>query len=197
MILFKDQKVAFLFPPKTGSTTALEYLLHCKDAVSIGHKHTAVKQALRTEPNLRDYTVYAFLRNPAEWLISGLLMFREHYYINNFVKALERDDVFDSKDFAEVYYIRHKNLHPLNTLAPQIKYFNGDLNVIALDFDNYESELRRATQGLGLDDVAIGWENKGVHDSKKAMAKKVISLVKSEFADDCALWQERFGKVLC
>ena len=197
MVLFKERKVAFLLPPKTGSTTVYRFLKHSKDAIYLWDKHIKPKYALQSEPSLHEYTVYSFLRNPAERFISGLVMFKEHSFASNLLRALERDDVVDYKDFIEINYTRVRHKYHGDLLLPQAKYFNGGLSVTALDFDNYDAELRRATQSLGLDDVEIGWENEGVHDGKKEMAKKITSFIKTEYAEDCALWQERLGKVLC
>lgn len=196
MVLFREHKVAFLLPPKTGSTTLYCFLKHSKGAVLLGDRHTVPKYALELEPSLCEYTVYSFLRNPAERFISGLVMFKEHAFASNLLRALKRDDVADYKDFIEINYTRVRHKYYGDLLSSQAKYFNGGLSVTALDFDNYDAELRRATQGLGLDDVEIGWENEGVHDGKKEMAKKITSFIKTEYAEDCALWQERFGKVL-
>lgn len=197
MVLFKDHKVAFLFPPKTGSTTAFDFLKKSKHATILDGHHVQPQHALKLEPNLHEYTVYSFLRNPAERFISALLMLRDRYFIENFINALLRDDVTDCKNFVDIYYCQNKHKLPGVLFYSQAKYFCGGLNVNALDFDNYEAELRRVTRGFELDDIEIGLENESIHDGKKAMAKKVISFVKNEYAEDCALWQERLGKVLC
>jgi hypothetical protein len=194
MVIFKDHKVAFLFPPKTGSTTAAKFLMNSKDAVVFDDRHATPIRAIKLEPNLSEYKVYSFLRNPAERFISGVLMFKEYKYTQQLMKIFSRDDIADYKDFIEVYYERHKNQNFANLLYPQATYFNTDLEVIALDFDNYGPELRKATVGLGLDDFPIGWENKGAYDGKKEMAEKVISYVKTKYAEDCELWFQKFGR---
>ncbi len=121
-------------------------------------------------------------------------MFREYVYNDHLIRVLSRDDIVDYKDFIDVYYKRHNRSYFAGLLSPQVEYFNGNLEVVALDFDNYESELRKATSGLGLDDFPIGWENKGAYDGKKEMAKKVVSYVKTKYAEDCELWFQKFGR---
>lgn len=194
MILIKEHKIAFLLPAKTGTTTLTKFFKNAKNAVVFESVHLLPDKALEIEPKLREYTVYSFLRNPAERFISGLLMFKEHYFIDNLINAFLKDGIADYKNFIDVNYTRNKYKLIESLFYPQARYFNGGLNVVALDFDNYEVELRRVTQGLGLDDVEIGWENESAHDSKKAMAKKVVSFVKTEYAEDCALWEAKFGR---
>ena len=194
MVVFKDHKIAFLFPPKTGSTTAAKFLMNSKDAVAFDDRHATPKKAIGLEPNLNEYQVYSFLRNPAERFISGVLMFKEYKYTQQLIKVFSRDDIADYKDFIEIYYERHKDTYFAGLLLPQARYFNGDFEVTALEFDNYESELRKATAGLGLDGFAIGWENKGAYGGKKEMAKKVVSYVKTKYAEDCELWFQKFGR---
>ncbi len=195
MVLFKDQKVAFLLPPKTGTTTAVKFFRNSKEATIFEGIHLQPEIALEKAPEIVDYKIYCFLRNPVDRFISGLLMFQEHQFIKNLLNVLSKDSVTDCKDFIDVYYLKNKSKVPKIIFCPQHIYFSG-LNVTALDFDNYESELRKATVGLGLDNFSIGWENEGLHDKKKEMAKKIVSFVKVEYAKDCELWFQKFGRSL-
>lgn len=181
-------------PAKTGSTTAVKFLSNSKYATVFEATHARPLDALKLAPDLNDYKIYCFLRNPAERFISSLMMDADKFYfLKNFLKALSRPDVTDCKDFVEVYYLRNKNFLTSAFFVPQCEYFKH-LNVTALDFENYESELRRVTQGLDLDHVDVGLENQGAYADKKAMAKKVVSFVKTEYAEDCALWEAKFGR---
>ncbi len=194
MVLFRESKIAFLMPAKTGSTTAVSFLYNSKQATVFDATHARPLDALKLAPDLAECKVYCFLRNPAERFISSLIMDADkHYFAKNFLNALSRENVTDCKDFVDVYYVRNKAYFGNAFFIPQSQYFEH-LNVTALDFDNYEAELRKATEGLGLDSFSIGWENKGAHDKKKEMAKKVVSFVKKEYAQDCALWEEKFGR---
>jgi hypothetical protein len=195
MVLFKDKKVAFLLPPKTGTTTAVKFFRNSNQATIFEGIHLEASVAVKQAPEIVDYKIYCFLRNPAERFISGLLMLKEHYFINNFLNALSKESVTDCKDFVDVYFLRNRNKIPSIIFCPQHIYFDG-LNVTALDFDDYEAELKSATKDLGLDDFSIVWENEGTHEKKKELAKKVVSFVKKEYPKDCELWLQKFGKSL-
>lgn len=193
MILFKPNRVAFAFPAKTGSTTADHFLRNAANATRLPNRHEIPKDLLKKFPGLSEYQIYAFLRNPLHNFISKVNFIRK---ADGFKDMLVRNSV--SKTADELTYDDFVDLYSLIKLEPlqyitnsQSVYFQV-LNVEALDFDNYEAELRRATQGLGLDEFPI--QHLNATTDTGVVTQKVIDFVKAEYADDCQLWFEKFGR---
>lgn len=193
MILFKPNKVAFAFPARTGSTTASDFLSNAPNATRIVGTHELPENILKRFPGLSEYQIYAFLRNPLHNFISKINFIRK---AGGFKNILVSNNINKTAD--ELTYDDFVDLYPLIKLQPlrfitnsQSAYFQV-LNVEALDFDNYEAELRRATQGLGLDEFPIQHLNASTDTG--VVTQKVIDFVKAEYADDCQLWFEKFGR---
>ena len=178
MILFKDKKVAFALPPRTGSTTAKEFLFKSKNCVQLPNRHEPPKIFIKKYPTLADYKIYSFLRNPLERFVSGV-----HFVNKDTNLDMSCDEFIDNK-FAK--------LSSFIVFKKQAEWFEG-VNVEALNFDNYETELRRVTDGLGLDAHSIEWLNKSEGDPLE-ITDKVRNFVREYYAADYALAKERLGK---
>jgi hypothetical protein len=177
VILFKQKKIGFVFPPRTGSSTAESFLLKAQGYVKLPKRHQLILD-LKNPSVLTDYKIYSFLRNPIDRTVSCIKAFKPIFNCNTF------DEFIDNFD---------ANIKPDNVVfMPQSKWFEG-ANVIALDFDNYESELRKATEGLGLEEIPIVHRNQSVV-TDEPVTEKVINFVKSRYAEDYALIKDRLGK---
>ena len=176
MILFKNEKIAFALPPKTGTTTAKVFLFNSKKCVELMDRHTLPTSVFEFYPDIAAYKIYCFLRNPITKFLSAVA----------WVKGISKDPDITTRSYE--YLI---NKHEL-VFRPQSVYFKK-LNVTALDFDNYEIELRRATEGLGLEDFPIVHANKAPveHDP---VNDELVSLVRQRYVEDYALAKDRLGK---
>lgn len=209
MFLFDEQKVVFLLPPKVGSSTAENFLCKSKKPFIKFDRHTTLKDAVAKYPRIADYKINCFLRNPVDKFMSSVAMLRIKAWPSSFgikkrdlmlaaelekvgktfngVENMSFEDYVDAFSFVKVNYpmILWKQLN-------WIKFGNVTANI--LDFDNYESSLREATQGLGLEDASFEIVNKTPDQYKGVATDKIINFVKTEYADDCALWYETFGR---
>lgn len=177
MIFFKQHKVCFVFPPKTGTTTAETFLLKAAGYTRLQHRHH-LPSSLKDPAVLNEYKVYSFLRNPLERTVSCLKSYMHSFPYSNY------EDFIDNFD---------KHIKPDNLFfLPQAAWFKS-ANVIALDFDNYESEIRKATVGLGLDDVPVIPLNESP-EINAPITQKVIDFARTKYAEDYALIKDRLGK---
>lgn len=177
MILFKQKKIGFVFPPKTGSSTAESFLLNANGYVRLPKRHFLISD-LNNPSVLSDYKIYSFLRNPLDRTISCIKSFKPILNYNTF------DEFVDGFDL----HIKPDNL----IFMPQARWFEG-ANVIALDFNNYESELRRASEGLGLEGFLVPQLNQSVK-TEEPITQKVIDFARTKYAEDYALIKDRLGK---
>lgn len=177
MIFFKQHKVCFAFPPKTGTSTAEAFLLKASGYTRLQYRHH-LPFSLKDKSVLDGYKVYSFLRNPLDRTVSCFKSYMALFsyssydeFINNFDKHIKPDNLI---------------------FLPQAAWFKG-ADVIALDFDNYEVQIRKATAGLGLDDVPVIALNQSPK-TDALVTEKVVDFVKTKYAEDCALWKAKFGK---
>lgn len=177
MIFFKQHKVCFAFPPKTGTSTAEAFLLKASGCTRLQHRHH-LPSSLKDTAVLNEYKIYSFLRNPLDRTVSCFKSYMRAFSYSNY------DEFIDNFD----KHIKSDNL----VFLPQAAWFKS-ANVIALDFDSYESEIRKATVGLGLDDVPVIALNQSPK-TDALVTEKVVNFVKTKYAEDCALWKARFGK---
>jgi hypothetical protein len=193
MFIFEEQKIAFVFPPRTGSTTAVEFLASSKlKFVQHSYRHVLPEDAFSTYPHLKAFKVYGFFRHPAEVFTSVLLSQNPSHLsvskISNLIEKNVKDGYFE---FMEVYFKRNKDLIFNDMTMCQHKYYRH-FGVIPLDFRNFESELRRVTSNLDLNAVKIGLLNVTENDKKARFADWLTPFVAKEYPDDFALWQEKF-----
>jgi hypothetical protein len=198
VVLFEDKKVAFLLPAKTGSTTVLNYLKHSSLQKTITEeRHLYLSEALDQFPQIKEYKVYCFVRNPAKRFASFLMMQLDKQPIKNLINVFKKDIKQGYFDFMGAYFLNNRYSYNYRLSAPQVNYF-GEANVIALDFDDFDAELKKATQDLGIGPAEIkhsgrrDYESEGV--DKQKLVDWVMPFVKVEYADDCRLWEERFGR---
>jgi hypothetical protein len=200
VILFEDKKVAFLFPAKTGSTTVVNYLNHsCLQKTIHEERHLFLDEALKIFPQIEDYKIYCFLRNPVKRFASYLMMSSINQPIKNLIQVFKSGIKESYFDFINAYFNKNKylNSYDYRLSAHQIRYFNKP-NVVALDFDNFEFELKSASKNLELSNALVRHNAKGSYElngiDKQEFLNWLLPFVKTEYADDCDLWQEKFGR---
>lgn len=202
MIFFEEKKIAFVFPAKTGSTTAMNFLLQSKLKMTVSDavkKHLTPKEAKDKYPILKDFVFYSFLRNPVERFVSALTVSAHEPQFKKLITIGSENPSEKADDFLNVLYERNRHLVPQIFFKPQSEYFDSS-DIVALDFDNYESELRRASAGLGLENVILNTENKTNYENaganKNNLIKWLTPYVKKKYAKDFELLIEKFNKSL-
>jgi hypothetical protein len=202
MLIIDEHKLAFAFPAKTGSTTAVQFLSNFKgDVTVLPQKHHLPKDVVKNYPQIKNYRVFCFLRNPVDRFVSALSMFNGGYF-SDLLRVIKNSDDLDVDGFLKKYFLGKflGDLKPDDPkryiFMPQIGYLD-ECDVVALDFDNYESELRKVTKDLGLDEYEVSHSNKSKDPDLYKVKSKFVEFVKNQYQDDCELWVSQFGRQLC
>lgn len=201
MVFFEEKKIAFIFPAKTGSTTARDFLSQSKSKVFVcehADHHLTPEKAKAKYPIVNDFTFYAFCRNPIERFISALFMNIDFWQIRKLVSVASKNPNGGLYEFMEIYYERNSQYFEIY-LKPQTQYFSNP-EVKVLDFDNYKSELIRATEGLGLEDAILREKRKTDYEGEGANRSNIIKwiapYIQKNWAQDCEFWVKSFNKPL-
>jgi hypothetical protein len=194
MIFQKDSKKAFLLPTKTGTHTTIKFL-HNAGWKYLGGPHFLFDKYANEHPNLLSYTAYCFFRNPLERFVSGILHLKqmplargsfkeivESNYPDRTIETITYDEVLDIFDTVNNRFSR--------LFAPQINWQTHS-NTVVLDFDNFESELRRVSGNYELPIVRY---NTSTDFGRSVVTQKVIDFVRQQYAADYALAKDRLGK---
>jgi hypothetical protein len=192
MIFNKDRKLAFVLPYKTGTNTIIKFLTPM-GWKTLGDQHAFTTQCLKSFPNLNNYTIYGFLRNPLMRFESSALNLKRlertsflKQKIEEMGKTAETASYEDIIDLFKTYENARAGL--LSRL--QSEWLNHP-KVTVLDFDNFESELRRVT---GYTTQPITRENVSADFGKSVITDKVRAFVREYYAADYALAKDRLGK---
>lgn len=181
-----QRKLAFVMPPRTGSTM-FSALLKLWNVPLIGNEHHAIPKSVHiSEP----HTIYGFFRNPLDWFLSLLRFMQKqsHKWANvqqaiklsaTEIKLLPYDDLIDAfptySTVIEQYFY------------PQTKWLE---NAQLLDFCNYHAEILRVARMLDVTQVHVGVMN-DTNNSGVLPSQRVIDFVQSQYADDYRLGRER------
>lgn len=194
MVFNKQTKQAFIHPAKTGTQTIRAFLK------SVGWKelsmtHSPLDVLIEKYPNLNDYTVYGFLRNPLSRFESAVLHLKRGPVIDNFFRKALRENGIDSS-LEAVSYETIVNVFPQvlrgtgGFLQPQ-SYWLSHPQVTVLDFDNLETELRRIS---GNTTQPIEMLNTATDFGRSEITQTVRDFVKSQYADDYELAKNKLNK---
>lgn len=199
MLLYEELKIAFLFPVKTGSTTATEFLKQSKFKYRYAEdKHVFLSQAKKLFPQLEHCKIYCFFRNPIERFASHIVMVNGNPSGQNILNAFKNK--ISGKDYINCMdvYFKNNSRYFGGYFLPQFPNYLNASNVHALDFANYDFELRKASQELELDTVEIKKENIGQYDKlnidKSELVAWLTPYMKDHFAEDCKFMYEKFGR---
>lgn len=183
MFFHKDKKVAFLLPPKTGTHTLIDFLPKC-GFYPLPPMHRKFDWFVNKYPNLNNYTVYAFMREPMAYFESAFRHMR---------RVIPPDGELAKIDFQSYeQMIEHFPAlqREANIFTKPQSHWLADPRLTLLDFNNFEIELRRITgntdQPIPKLNVADEW--RGV------ITPAVEEFVRQHYADDYALAKDRLGK---
>jgi hypothetical protein len=194
MFFDKSSKQAFVFPPKVGTITTCHFL------GSIGWKglhprHQKTHEWIEKYPSLNDYSFYGFFRDPMKRFESALLHIKQFPITKGFfVKFLKSKGI--DKNEETVTYEELCSVHSdlliyfPRVFIPQSEWFFHP-KVTLLDFDSFESELRRITGNA--EQPLVRW-NTSTDFGRSVITDKVRAFVREYYAADYALAKDRLGK---
>jgi hypothetical protein len=194
MFFHKASQQAFVFPTKCGTYTVMNFLHNC-GWKNVGNNHLPAEWFIEKYPNLQNYEIYAFVRDPVLRFESGILHIKQvsgsklsldKFLIDqNIAKNLESASY---EDLIPVFSAKLKKFSVI--FDPQVKWHQAP-NVRALDFNNMEAELRRIT---GNADQPLVRYNTSTDVGRSVITQNVIDFVRQEYAADYVLAKDRLGK---
>jgi len=197
MIYLAEPKMAFGMPLRTGSTTFATLLKEwgAAEFPNPSRKHAYLCDVIKSMPEIVDYKLYGFMRNPLDRYLSIIRYMQKSEIAHFFAHEL-------GISIQEFYSLTPNSLHTL--LAPNLDKINTKITAFfapqtawlkdaeLLDFENYELEILKIARFLGKTHVTIPHLN--ATNNKEPATDEVKDFVQSYYADDCTLWKERFGR---
>lgn len=194
MIFNKATKQAFICPTKVGTFTTIHFL-RSTGWKTLGGPHQFLTELADRYPNLLQYQVYCFLRNPLARFESGILHIKQMPYTrNNFQKFL--DDQGSGKTVEKISYDEVVDIFPALSIKfemlfkSQTAWFTHP-NIQALDFQNMEAELRLVT---GNTDQPLVRYNTSTDFGRSVVTDKVRAFVREYYAADYQFAKDVLGK---
>lgn len=189
----KASMQAFLFPPKCGSQTAMRFLDEC-GWKSTHQAHAVPEFLIKKYPNLRNYRIYAFFRNPLARFESAVLYAKQaglyHKLMDEFLLNQNINKTRETVSYDDIVDVFPAVKQTFGIIfKPQVDWYQVP-NVTPLNFNNYESEIRRIT---GNAEIPLVIRNKSTKFGKSVITQKVIDFVRNEYADDYRLWDTLNG----
>ncbi len=177
MFFNKQKKLAFVLPPKCGTHTLRNFFQH-----SWWHYlppgHGTLDKFIAKYPNLANYTVYGFLRDPLLRFESSL---RHIYRVRQPKGALDGVQ-FESYEHMISLFPALLTHHEM-LLKPQSDWL-ADPRVTVLDFRNIETELQRISE---RPNVPVRRLNSSDGEWKSVITPAVEEFVRQQYADDYVL----------
>lgn len=197
MIFNKEKRLCLLLPPKTGTHTARHFLFW-NGWNKTAEYHIPADKAVERYPNLKNYQLYSFIRNPLDRFVSCILYFKQNSTTRKKVEGvIENHNLQVSVEEVSyemlLPYIDELDAEYKIMLCPQSVFFTQP-NVEALDFDNFDAELRRISGLLDPVKYPIEAKNRSSDWGKSVITDKVRAFVREYYAADYALAKDRLGK---
>lgn len=194
MFFDKASQQAFVFPTKCGSQSARRFLNLC-DWKNIGSNHFVAEKFIEKYPNLANYQIYAFFRDPVKRFESGVLYVKQvRIFHGSFEKLLEQNGIQKTRElvtYDELVDILPQLVENFGFIFdPQSNWYVAP-NVTPLDINNMESELRRITGNV---DAPFEVRNISTEFGRSVITDKVRNFVREYYAADYALAKDRLGK---
>lgn len=194
-MIFNKEKLRCLFtPPKNGSTTA-KYFLQNLGWYAHSQPHPYPDIMIKTYPNLKNYKLYVFIRNPVERFISAVLFAKQlnSDYVNKIIHDHNLSINVEDMNF-ELFTTHLNNFkkHFKFIFEPQIKWLTVD-NLNFLNFSNYEKEIRRISDTQDSKTYPLMIKNQSKNFEQRIITNNLIDFVETEYAHDCKIWREHFG----
>lgn len=191
MMYNKELQIAFMLNPKCGSQSLRLYLKFSnfkflpKDnefSDDLNKKHLTYKTCVDAYPNLKNYKIYGFFRDPMERFESAM-----NFLIKNRNTILYKDPKED-KFFEE--HIAFFNKHTI-FFKEQIEWLDGP-NVTVLDFDNFEVELKKIVRPVFGEQLNHLNKSSAPIDMKSKF--RIKQFVRTKYAADYEFAKRVLGK---
>lgn len=181
------RKLAFVMPPRTGTTT-FSQLLKKWGAVRADFSHPKPSDVQIAD--FDQYAVYGFFRNPLDRFLSLVRYVRDgNIFFGNFYV----DCGITHEQFKQMNYEQMLDAFP--KYQPLIsKFFDPQIawleNATVLDFNNYAAEVLRVARMFDVTQVNLSVNNWS-DNSGEIPSQRIIDFVQSQYADDYRLGRER------
>jgi len=199
VIFHKEKKLCLFEPAKTGTQTA-RHFLKAAGWLTYRKYHIFSDEAIQLHPNLLQYKLYAYIRNPLDRFLSYVHHMKQKEAIHPKLEAfLRKNGVEDSieslsyESFIDLVDKIQGDEGFAVMVAPQARWFTQP-GTEALDFDNYEAELRRISGCLDPVEFPMEIKNKSTDFGKSVVTDKVRSFVREYYAVDYVLAKDLLGK---
>jgi len=194
MFFDKASQQAFVFPAKCGTHTTMQFL-HACGWKNIGKNHFVPETFIKQYPNLQNYRIYAWFRDPVKRFESGILHIKQvGYYrpiLDQFLLDQGINETRQTVTYEHLIDVFPAVVEKFQVIFdPQSKWY-APSNVEPLDFDNMEAELRRITGNA--EQPLVRW-NTSTDFGRSVITDKVRAFVREYYAADYALAKNRLGK---
>jgi len=194
MIFHKATQKAFICPTKVGTFTTIHFLKNI-GWKSLGGPHQFFGELAEKYPNLLQYQVYCFMRDPLARFESIILHLKQMPYTrDDFKNVIDEQGI--GKTPEQISYDEVVNIFPALSIKfemlfkQQTAWFTHP-NIQALDFQNMEAELRRVSSNT---DQPLVRYNASTDFGRSVITDKVRAFVREYYATDYTLIKDRLGK---
>lgn len=207
MILCEEKKVAFLYNPKTGSST-MSKLLEVAKSRSTGHAHELTINKFVKDPE--NYKLYAFYREPVERYISavnyikkskeGMYQILQYFFGVGFssAKVVGYDNLSDELRFkidslSPIKYLEVflKNNLVLPVFYKQISWLDKP-NMTLLDYRDFDNNARFVCNLFDVKVDKIPWVNQSVKiNNVSELNSRDISEIRDYYKEDYVFLESR------
>lgn len=186
-----QRKLAFVMPPRTG-TTMFERLLIEWQVPLIGlSRHAKPSEVMIEEP----HTTYGFFRDPLERYMSLVRYYKMIVNDTTMREANETRLASAGMTIADVQALSYEQFIDFSVqgltanfyMRPQTDWL---ANAELLNFNNYTAEILRVARMFGKTQVRVGVMNDS-NQSNETPTQRVIDYVQAQYADDYRLGRER------
>jgi hypothetical protein len=178
MLFHKPTKVAFVLPPKTGTTSLVLYLRKLdfkfvpdKDFSVSNIGHPFPKNLIAIHSNLANYKMYGFFRNPLDRYVSIIKM------LKRLGKTITPNEFLD--------------LNVGVLLAKQIDWLDYP-NMTVLNFERFNEEVKALGERYGRSDIPVPKLN--VSSMVVEVTDDIKQFVRDYYAADYAFAKNALGK---
>jgi hypothetical protein len=186
-----QRKLAFVMPPRTG-TTMFSQLLKSWGVPEIGNsRHSKPSEVTITEL----HTLYGFFRDPLDRYISLVRYYKMIIAEPSMRKSNEENFAKFGMTVADVQALTYAQFIDFAAQGVTVTFYMHPqtdwlANAQLLNFNNYTQEILRVAKMLGQTQVRVGKLNEST-PSDEVPSQRVIDYVQARYSDDYRLGRER------
>lgn len=186
-----QRKLAFVMPPRTG-TTMFSQLLKSWDVPEIGNsRHSKPSEVTITEP----HTLYGFFRDPLDRYMSLVRYYKMIITEPTMRKSNEENLAKFGMTIADLQALTYEQFIDFAAQGVTVTFYMHPqtdwlANAQLLNFNKYTQEVLRVAKMLGQTQVRVGKLNESM-PSNEIPSQRVIDYVQARYTDDYRLGRER------